>query len=323
MSGDEAHIPPEEPIEPILLPENPFASPRGPWEPVGAPPEPIVWPRPPRVWPTIVVLVGAFVLNFVVVGVLLVALTVTSHGPDSFHPSQVGDVLMEVSTSPVGMLSTTSATMILFAGAAAGAAALSPVPWKQRLRLGRPTISPLGMLAQICGVLGIGLVFSSLLALELLPKSLPLAELSNTLAGESGVTLAAFVLVIGIAPGFAEEALFRGYAQTRFSRRWGPGVGVFLTSVAFGVMHMDLVWGMFAFSLGLYLGHLTERTGSILPAIVCHAGNNVFSVLATAWYVDYEGVPANVAALVGGFVLVAAALWHLHAFVKPAPSDTP
>ncbi len=316
MTGDEAHIPPEEPIEPVLLPENPFASPREPWEPIAA-------PRRPRVWPTIVVLVGAFVLNFVVVAVLLVALTVASHGPDWFHPARAGDVLIEVSTSPVGMLSTTSATMILFAGAAAGAAALSPVPWKQRLRLGRPTISPLGMLAQICGVLGIGLVFSSLVALELLPQSLPLEELGDLIEGMSGPTLAAVVLVIGIAPGLAEEALFRGYAQTRFSQRWGPGVGVFCTSVAFGAMHMDLVWGMFAFALGLYLGHLTERTGSILPAIVCHAGNNVFSVLATAWYVDYEGVPANVAALVGGFVLVAAGLWHLHAFVKPYRSEAP
>ena len=118
MSGDEANIPPDEPNGHTLPPDGFFAPGRGEWEQITAPPEPIVWPRRPRVWITIVVLVGAFLLKFLVVAVMLVALTAASHGLDSFRPSRIGDALVEVSTSPVGMLSTTSATMILFAGVA-------------------------------------------------------------------------------------------------------------------------------------------------------------------------------------------------------------
>jgi membrane protease YdiL (CAAX protease family) len=296
-----------------VLPENPFAS----------PPEPIVPSPRPRVWTVWLVFVLSQVVNLWVVVVLLLALTFLQYAPGSHAPGRMSQAVLEVSQSPLGLLSTVSATMILFAGAAAVAAALSPVPWRERLRLRRPTISPPGVLVHICGVLGIGLVFGSLMALDLLPQSPALTELGHLIEGLTGPTLLAFVLVIGIAPGIAEELLFRGYIQTRFSQRWGPGQGIFWTSVLFGVMHMDLVHGMFAFALGLYLGYLTERTGSIRPAIICHAGNNVFSTLTTAWYVEYQGVPANLAALVGGVVIVAASLWHLRTFVKPQRNDRP
>ena len=38
----------------------------------------------------------------------------------------------------------------------------------------------------------------------------------------------------------------------------------------------------YAYLLGLYLGALTERVGSALPAIACHVANNCVFTVATA-----------------------------------------
>jgi membrane protease YdiL (CAAX protease family) len=38
-----------------------------------------------------------------------------------------------------------------------------------------------------------------------------------------------------------------------------------------------------AFVMGLYLGVVVERTGSVLPAIVCHVVNNAVYTLQTAF----------------------------------------
>ena len=131
----------------------------------------------------------------------------------------------------------------------------------------------------------------------------------------------AVVLAIGVAPGIAEELLFRGYIQTRFSQRWGVGWGVLWTALLFGVMHLDFIHGVFAFALGVYLGYLTEWTGSIVPAMICHAANNTYQTLATAWGLDVTGDAANVAALIVGVTILCCAIWHLRARVRPKGSD--
>jgi len=321
VSDDRADINGEEPLEPTLLPESPYASPREPvappWEPGGSPGEQGVSRRRPRIWTVWLVFVVSAFVNLAGVVAVLIGLVVWEYGPETLASRRFGEAMLEVSTSLVGLLSTVSWTMVVFFGTAVTAAALSPVNWKERLRFRPARISAFGVLVHACGVLAIGLVFGALLELGVLPESPSLAELTDLVAGLSGWALWAVVLAIGIAPGIAEELLFRGYIQTRFSRRWGPGWGVLWTALLFGVMHFDLIHGMFAFALGVYLGYLTEWTGSIVPAMICHAVNNTYQTLATAWGLDVTGDAANVAALLVAVLVLCLSIWHLRARVKP------
>ena len=325
MSDDQADIPAEEPLEPTLLPENPFASPREPvalpWEPVGSSWEPGVSRRRPRVWTVWLVFVLSAFVNLGGVVAVLIGLVVWQYGPETLASRRFSEAMLEVSTSLVGLLSTVSWTMVVFFGTAVTAAALSPVDWRERLRLRPARISAFGVGVHVCGVLAIGFVFGALLTLGVLPESPSLAELTDIVAGLSGWALWAMVLAIGIAPGIAEELLFRGYIQTRFSQRWGAGWGVLWTALLFGVMHLDFIHGTFAFALGIYLGYLTEWTGSIVPAMICHAANNTYQTLATAWGLDVTGDAANVAALLVGALVLCLSIWHLRARVKPKGSD--
>lgn len=324
MSDDRADVPGEEPIEPILLPGNPFA---GPAEAVAPLREPGMapWqqgaPRRPRVWTVFAVFVLSAIVNLAGVVAVLIGLVVWEHGPGILPTRRFPDAVLEVSTSLVGLLTTVAWSMVLFFFTAVIAAALSPVGWRKRLRFRAPRISSFGMVVHVVGVLSIGLVYGALLELGILPQSSSLAELADVITGLSGGALWAAVLAIGIAPGIAEELMFRGYIQTRLSRRWGPVVGVLVTSALFGAMHLDPIHGAFAFALGVYVGYLTEWTGSIIPATICHAVNNTYQTLATAWGYDITGERANVVALLVAGLVLFLAIWHLRARVKPKEGD--
>jgi membrane protease YdiL (CAAX protease family) len=101
--------------------------------------------------------------------------------------------------------------------------------------------------------------------------------------------------------GAAEEIFFRGYMQTALRERWSAPLAIVVTSAAFGVLHLDWLHSVLAMLLGLWLGFITERAGSALPAVVAHVVNNVLFTLLTAARVNVESVPANL--ILGGLAL--------------------
>jgi membrane protease YdiL (CAAX protease family) len=86
------------------------------------------------------------------------------------------------------------------------------------------------------------------------------------------------VVVLGLLAGTAEELFFRGFVQTRLRQRWGPRWAVAVTALVFGAFHCDPWHSPTAAILGVYLGWLAERTGSLRPSIVAHVVNNALYV---------------------------------------------
>lgn len=86
------------------------------------------------------------------------------------------------------------------------------------------------------------------------------------------------LLSIGIMAPILEEFLFRGaiqgYLQSRCKRPW---VAIVVSSLIFGVVHLNPAQIPFAFLLGMMFGWLYYRTGSLLPGIVGHALNNTIA----------------------------------------------
>lgn len=304
MSDDERRSLDEAPAEPLLLPpESPFASPpQGP----PSPPQPPLseLPRRPRIWTVFAAFALSQALGLVAGIVIFTCLLIWSQGADPGGPADGEATLETILASPSGFLGSLLATMIVFALVAVTAAALSPVPWRKRLRLRAVGVSPLAVLVTLCGILAVGFVLDALDTLEALPQSPVLEMLGGFVATLSGPTLWAAVLVIGIAPGIAEELLFRGYIQTRLSKRWGPAWAILATSLLFGLNHWDLVQGTFAVAIGIYLGYLTERTGTIWPAMFCHAANNALATLAAAEGVDLVGFLGPKSTIIAAIVFV-------------------
>lgn len=97
-------------------------------------------------------------------------------------------------------------------------------------------------------------------------------ELTRALAnsGFSGVTTLTFFLYVALLLPIAEELIFRGvlFGWLRQSQSFPIANG--LCAAAFAIVHIQLVAIVVTFLVGLALGWLRERSGSILAPILMH-----------------------------------------------------
>ena len=90
------------------------------------------------------------------------------------------------------------------------------------------------------------------------------------------LTLQALALVTPVS----EEVLFRGFVLRGLLGRMGPGPAVVCTALIFSAFHLDAATMVPIFFIGLALGWLNVKTGSLWPCIAVHAGQNALALLA-------------------------------------------
>ena len=103
----------------------------------------------------------------------------------------------------------------------------------------------------------------------------------RTGGGETPSGVFIFILAFistSLIPGMVEEFAFRGVLYGAL-KKYGEGFAILSTSILFGVLHGNLVQIPFAFLVGLGLGFIRAKTGSVWICIIVHAINNGVSVL--------------------------------------------
>lgn len=89
-------------------------------------------------------------------------------------------------------------------------------------------------------------------------------------------------VAIGLMVPIAEEIVFRGAIQHTLQVALGkryPWIAIVISALIFGFIHLNLAQGVHAFVIGLLLGWMYYRTGSILPELVFHWVNNSVAYL--------------------------------------------
>jgi uncharacterized protein len=84
---------------------------------------------------------------------------------------------------------------------------------------------------------------------------------------------AVFALAVVIAP-IAEEIFFRGLVLHGYLARYSVTKAVWVSSILFGLFHLNPWQAVVAIPLGIWFAWLVLRTGSVLPGIVGHAAVN-------------------------------------------------
>lgn len=92
------------------------------------------------------------------------------------------------------------------------------------------------------------------------------AIMENLTDTSMAVTLI-YVLLVGPV---SEELIFRGAILDRFYLAFPFLLANALQAVLFGVYHMNLIQGIYAFCLGFVLGVICQVTGSILASVLTH-----------------------------------------------------
>lgn len=113
-----------------------------------------------------------------------------------------------------------------------------------------------------------------------------LAEVTEVLTNfdSFGVFLLGF-LVIAILPGIGEELLFRGLFQNIFHRIFNnPHIGIWLSALIFGVIHMQFYGVVPRVLLGVLFGYLYFWSGNLGLAMFAHFVNNGFQLILLYMY---------------------------------------
>lgn len=122
-----------------------------------------------------------------------------------------------------------------------------------------------------------------------------------------GLAAIAVGFLMSVLPGVCEESLYRGLSQRGLLRRWSPLASIGVTSLFFAAAHGDVQHSLGVFPLGIWLGYVAWRTGSVWPAVMCHFVNNLAAfVFMRTWLVgDSYELPEGPAMYIVGAALVA------------------
>lgn len=259
---------------------------------------------PPPVW---VVLVTFAAAAFAILATSIFAgLLLHSLEPD-LPPVEV---LQSLKGLIAGALASSTALVLTLGFAARGftLARLRLVPGRERGR---------DLILAIVGVLSLGQTLDALTVLRGLDDHGAMSVIRKALTGASGPELFLAVVAIGVLAGAAEELFFRGYMQSLLRERWRPALAIGVTAVCFGALHMDLLHAPLAMVLGVYLGFITERAGSALPAVACHVVNNAVYTLLTALVGPLGGRDLNLMLGAASLIVFVGCLAALHRSLPP------
>ena len=178
------------------------------------------------------------------------------------------------------------------------------------------------------------LFWSSIAALGAIIPSMwlqeQMPELPNWVESEFDMILANRwgYLVIGLLAPIAEEIVFRGaILKSLLNTRMSADAAITVSAVLFALIHFNPAQMPHAFMIGLLLGWMYQRTGSILPSVAFHWVNNSMAYVLYNVYPNpdiklidvFQGSQAHVLMAVGfSLLILLPALYQLHLWMRRA-----
>lgn len=86
------------------------------------------------------------------------------------------------------------------------------------------------------------------------------------------------LILMAFLPAVVEETIFRGVLYNTYSKR-KPILGIFLSALLFGLMHMNFNQMPYAFYLGIIMALVMEASDSILAPMIVHFTMNASSTI--------------------------------------------
>lgn len=87
------------------------------------------------------------------------------------------------------------------------------------------------------------------------------------------------ILLIGIITPICEELVFRGVLLREFSTQNSKLSGILISSIFFGLYHMNFNQLMYAFFMGIIMSLLVFLTGSLVSSIIFHSLFNIANII--------------------------------------------
>jgi sodium transport system permease protein len=114
-----------------------------------------------------------------------------------------------------------------------------------------------------------------------------LTQVKELLEACRRVPIALVLVSLGVLPGLCEELFFRGFLLSSLRREKNAGAAIAVAAICFGLFHVVLAGGaaperlLPSTLMGLLLGWVAFRSGSVIPAMVLHVIHNSTLLLIT------------------------------------------
>ena len=99
------------------------------------------------------------------------------------------------------------------------------------------------------------------------------------------------IIMASMVAGICEEMGFRGYMQKPLEQKYGPMIGISVTSLVFVVVHLHQAWAsgvlLGIFIISFMIGLLAYSTNSLLPGIIAHVSFDIINF--SYWWSDVIG----------------------------------
>lgn len=102
---------------------------------------------------------------------------------------------------------------------------------------------------------------------------------------EDALTVPLLLYTVILGP-ICEELAFRGVTMGYAKRAMSFWAANIVQALLFAAMHMNLVQGSYTFFMGLLLGYLVNKSGSLLMGIIIHIAFNAMGVLGSSLIVS-------------------------------------
>ena len=116
-------------------------------------------------------------------------------------------------------------------------------------------------------------IMSSVIGIEA-----PVSKIEILIKNRSVSNTVLLIIVAFIGP-IVEEVFFRGFLYSAFKKNWGVIPALFLSSILFSAVHLQVYSFIPLFIIGWLLAYIFEKTKSLFPAIVLHAVYNLILIL--------------------------------------------
>lgn len=114
-----------------------------------------------------------------------------------------------------------------------------------------------------------------LIIIPLIIEVFPSYNKVNSLLQKSLSSKLGIMVMIIVAPIF-EETFFRGLIFNKLIDKSNITIAVILQALIFGVFHGNVIQFLYTFLLGILLGFIVYKTGSLMASIIAHMSFNLF-----------------------------------------------
>lgn len=123
-------------------------------------------------------------------------------------------------------------------------------------------------------------------------------ELMETAGIGDDITVLMMIYTVILAP-IAEELIFRGVTLRIACRAFPFWIANIIQAFLFGVFHQNMLQGCYTFVLGLFLGYICEKGGSIYHVIFFHFLFNIWGTTVSQWLLVEDEILQGIIIILG------------------------